>query len=70
MMKKVDTSKFQGQMQSVKDHIQQYQDGLITGYEAFNAIKDIVGTVNVQPIHDEHVQIWAEQAAQDESIEE
>jgi hypothetical protein len=45
---------FESQMQSVKDHVQQYQDGLITGHEAFQAIQSILSGVDSQAVLADH----------------
>lgn len=51
------TEEIKSQMQSIVDHATQAVDGLLTNYEAFNAIRSIMAGMDLQALHDEHVRL-------------
>lgn len=40
----------------IKEAVQQYEDGLTTGWELYNRLNEILGEVDVSPLIEEHEQ--------------
>ena len=49
------------QLQSIKDVIQQHDDGLITGFETFGKIQEILGKVDQEALKSEHESLMADE---------